>query len=259
MDQLNKLGFIESAYLTFQTELKINIIRNEDATNILYAFILADQEDIADWKVLYIGHTRKSFKNRMYGYQRGNGKGVNNRLHELVKSYVKDQNKVVKVYCFIDNLNLVVQDIQLDLAAGLEYSLINYYADYNAQYGHPALINIAGNKNHSSSNIEALEDLIRTEKVEEDINYGPQDEPDLYTPPKTFSYSLNKTYWENPYLNIPAKFSDCFGENGETAVLNFYSNNNLIKSITVLINRNAVKNGSPRFYLSGIDGKWFQD
>lgn len=259
MDQLIKLGFTESAQITFETELKINFLKNEAATNILYAFVLVDSENISDWKVLYIGHTRKTFKNRMYGYQRGNGNGVNNRLHNVVKSYLKIQNKEVKIYCLTDQLNLLVQNIELDLAAGLEYSLISYYADYNSQQGHPELINIAGNKNYKISNVKELEELAKLEKEEEEESYCLQNPPEQTLKNKTFSYSLNKTYWESPFLNIPSNLSEYFGDNGDTAVFHFYKNKSLVKSIPVIINRNAVKNGSPRFYLNGIDGKWFQE
>ncbi|WP_291401089.1 hypothetical protein [Daejeonella sp.] len=259
MDQLIKLGFTESAQITFETEFKINFLKNEAATNILYAFVLVDSENISDWKVLYIGHTRKTFKNRMYGYQRGNGNGVNNRLHNVVKSYLKIQNKQVKIYCLTDQLNLLVQSIELDLAAGLEYSLISYYVDYNSEQGYPELINIAGNKNYKSSSVKELEELVKLEKEEEEESYTAQDQPEHTLKNKTFSYCLNKTYWESPFLNIPSNLSEYFGDNGDTAVFHFYKNKNLVKSIPVIINRNAVKNGSPRFYLNGIDGKWFQD
>lgn len=259
MDQLYKLGFTESANITYDTKLNINFSRNENATNILYAFVLIDGEDIASWKVLYIGHTRKSFKNRMYGYQRGNGNGVNNRLHELIKGYVKGQQKEVKVYCFTDVLNLMIKDIELDLAAGLEYSLINYYAEYNEQYGHSPLINIAGNKNFKSSRTEKLEELIKTEKVEEDEDYQVQNDLILYDKAIEFPHLLGDFYWNNPFFNIPSKYADCFGDHGDTAVFHFYKNNILLKSIPVNINRNAVTNHSPRFYFSGMSGKWFQE
>ncbi len=82
-----ELGFEQVGFTSLKNgKLEIEISRNEQAKNILYAFIHKIGEDEINWQVMYIGHTRKSLKNRMVGYRLGNGQATNNRVHNHLKS-----------------------------------------------------------------------------------------------------------------------------------------------------------------------------
>jgi hypothetical protein len=259
MDKILELGFKEAAeVISENSSITIRIEENELAKNILYSFIIEIGDEISDWNVMYIGHTRKSFKNRMYGYQQGNGNGVNNRVHNEVKKLLAEGRKI-KVYILNDVFNLNIHSLSIDFAAGLEYSLIEYYNQYNFNNNHPPLQNIAGNNNYNNKiNNSELNTLEINAVVEENEIYI--DESSDYSKTKgVFDYKLGKTYWDNPFINIPVKYSDLFGGQDSAVKVDFIKNNQLIKSIIVLVNRNAVANKAPRLYFGKTEeGDWFQ-
>jgi hypothetical protein len=260
MDILLNLGFVESARAEIvNNQFVMNITRNENSKNILYAFVIKRGEDIADWHVRYIGHSRKTFRNRMVGYQQGNGRAVNNRIHVEMSERCRN-GEIVIVFCLSDLLNMEIHGLHIDISAGLEYSLIDYYASYNAENNHPPLQNIAGNRNYASIIAENVEEVAIADQNEEEQNYinnhgNNNPLPILYS----FGQVLGTTYWNNPFINIPVRFSELFGQTGENVLLDIYNGNQLIRQISVIINREAVPNRSPRFILTGEYGRWFQN
>jgi hypothetical protein len=250
MDKLLELGFKPAATTSIEnSNLFINIGQNENATNVLYAFVIVEGENIEDWKVRYIGHTRKTFRNRMYGYQLGNGHAVNNRIHNEVKSVIESGKKII-VYLLNDTFNLNIHSLDIDIAAGLEYSLIDFYRKYNIENEHPPLQNIAGNKTEVTVN--------GVDDNEEDLTYLVEEESNEIQ--NSFTYTLSKTYWNHPSINIPKEFSDYFGEQGTNVMVEFYNENIRVRSLNVLVNRNAVPNQTPRLYFGqNEDGIWFQN
>lgn len=256
MNKLIELGFEQVGFTALKNgKLEIEVSRNEHAKNILYAFVHETGEDEIDWQVVYIGHTRKSLKNRMVGYRLGNGQATNNRVHNHLKSELENGSRHY-VYVLHDKINLNIHSIEVDLAAGLEYSLIQYYANYNLSQGHVNLFNIAGNKNNpQNENVE----VVFTEMHEENIDYTVvenQDNPIV----QTFDYSLSKTYWNHPYLNIPKRFEGLFGRHGDVVAVDFFQDGKLIRQLEVVIDRNAVNNSAPRLYFPTRNGdNFFQD
>lgn len=259
MNKLIDLGFKESAncQIVNDNQLSIEISENRFSRNVLYAFVICDGIEITDWKVRYIGHTRKTFANRMYGYQMGNGIAVNNRVHNDIKAYLSAGKRVI-VYCLPDLFNMSLHDLHIDISAGLEYSLIDFYCNFNHANNHPALLNIAGNSNYTSTTANRQE-LIVIESVEEESQYL-QEEISFpaYNVVGQFNQILGKTYWNYPYINIPKNLSHYFTGHGDSVTLTILKNNNIVRQFTLIINRNATENGSPRFYFPGEDGRWFQ-
>lgn len=256
MNKLIELGFEQVGFTSLKNgKLEIEISRNEHAKNILYAFVHEKGEDQIDWQVVYIGHTRKSLKNRMVGYRLGNGQATNNRVYNHLKSELENGSRHY-VYVLHDKINLNIHSIEVDLAAGLEYSLIQYYANYNFSQGHVNLFNIAGNKNNpQNENVE----VVFSEMHEENIDYPVvenQDNPIA----QTFDYSLGKTYWNHPYLNIPTRFEGLFGRHGDVVAVDFFLGGELIRQLEVVIDRNAANNSAPRLYFPTRNGvNFFQD
>lgn len=256
MNKLIELGFEQVGFTSFENgKLKITISRYELAKNILYAFVHEIGEDEIDWQVVYIGHSRNSLKNRMTGYRLGNGQATNNRVHNHLNWALENDTRHY-VYVLHDKINLNIHSIEVDLAAGLEYSLIQYYANYNAANNHSKLFNIAGNpKNNQNQNIEDILCEIR----EESMDYKKEDsQPETVV--QYFEYKLDKTYWNNPYVNIPLKFQDRFGQHGDIATVDFFQQKKLVQRLEVIINRNAVNNAAPRLYFpTRNDVNFFQD
>ncbi len=260
MEKLIELGFRQSAVAEFVNgDLVIKILQNEHSTNLLYAFVLINGDEIENWHVRYIGHTRKTFKNRMYGYQQGNGVAVNNRVHNEIKKHCIDGKKMV-IYSLSEIYNLNLHNLYIDVAAGLEYALIEYYQNYNSSKNHPPLLNIAGNKQYVISENQQSENLAIEEKKEEELQYSEE----LIVLPKTpivgsFEQRLSlQTYWENPSINVPIEFSELFTDHDDMATLIIKKNDKIIKAFSIRINRTANANKTPRLYILGIDGKWFQ-
>ena len=256
MNKLIELGFEQVGYTSFENgKLKITISRYEHAKNILYAFVHEIGEDEIDWQVVYIGHTRNSLKNRMTGYRFGNGQATNSRVHNHLNSALENDTRHY-VYVLHDKINLNIHSIEVDLAAGLEYSLIQFYANYNTTNNHVNLFNIAGNpKNTQSQNIEE----ILCDIGEEIIDYKIEDnQPETVI--QYFEYKLDKTYWNNPYINIPLKFQDLFGQHGDIVTVDFFQQKKLVQQLEVIINRNAVNNAAPRLYFPTRNNvNFFQD
>jgi hypothetical protein len=244
MDKLIEIGFEKAGHTNFANgKFEIKIDRYEQAKNILYAFVNVTDNEQIDWQVVYIGHTRNSLKNRMNGYRLGHGKETNNRVHNHLKSTSMNGGKHF-IYVLHDKFNLNIHSLAVDLSAGLEYSLIKFYANYNSINGHVELFNIAGNiKNPKAEDTKA----ILSELHDELADYSNVESPDN-TALGTFEYILDKTYWNKPYLNIPSKFTECFGEHGDIVLVEIFMTNNLVHKLEVLVNRKAVANGTPRLY-----------
>jgi hypothetical protein len=262
MEKLIELGFRQSARVEIVNDnLLINIENNDHTSNLLYAFILVNGEEMDNWHVRYIGHTRKSFKNRMYGYQLGNGKAVNNRIHIELKNHCKEERKIL-VYTLTDIINLNLHSLFIDVAAGLEYSLIEFYQEFNNKNNHPPLQNIAGNKKLISLDTETSELLEIEEKIEEEKKYNLETKLDIATTfLGSFEQNLDKTtYWDYSFINIPTKLSEYFGQADETVSLSIVSfDGKIINELSLPINRTANITNTPRLHIQGQDGKWFQE
>ncbi len=89
-----------------------------DAANILYAFI-------SNGEVLYVGKTTQSLKTRMYGYQNpGPTQKTNIKINKLLLQLLS-AGKRIEIYARLDNGIQRIGVFHLNLAAGLEDSIIS--------------------------------------------------------------------------------------------------------------------------------------
>lgn len=101
------------------TEAKPTYILNSESTskNILYAFV-------SNTEVLYIGKTTQMLKKRMYGYQNpGVTQSTNIKGNRLLVDLLASGD-TVDIYALPDGGLLHFGDFHINLAAGLEDSLI---------------------------------------------------------------------------------------------------------------------------------------
>lgn len=88
-----------------------------DAGNILYCFVCRDN-------VLYVGKTVQVLKKRMYGYQNpGSTQSTNFQGNREIRALLTNGNQV-DIYALPDNGLLHFGVFHINLAAGLEDSLI---------------------------------------------------------------------------------------------------------------------------------------
>jgi hypothetical protein len=98
-------------------KLKCVLSGNAAAPNVLYAFI-------SESTVLYIGKTVLSLKKRMYGYQNpGTTQSTNIKGNKFLREALAG-GKVVEVHALPDNGLLYYGGFHINLAAGLEDSLV---------------------------------------------------------------------------------------------------------------------------------------
>jgi hypothetical protein len=284
MDKLIELGFEDAALATWRDPnirdaITIDIKKYSAASNILYAVIFhsSDMEDDIPVKseVVYIGHTRKTFKNRMNGYQSGCGTAVNNRVHEAIKSHLSSGG-LVSIMVLPNRFGLQMQGIHLDVAAGLEYALIDFYCHYNREHGHRELFNIAGNtcgkKVVKAGQLveEETPEKVAEELKEENANYPEPtevgaDRSSTQTPsddcralPCKFSFNLTeKTYWPKPIFNVPVRCDKHFGPHGDAVQVMLVGKSPALIDVAVDRSANQITH-TPRLYFGGSNNELYR-
>lgn len=271
MEKLYALGFLPSASVeNLAADWSITIANNRNATNILYAFIFVSGEgDLSMSRVAYIGHTRKTFENRMRGYQYGNGQAVNHRVHSAIGEHLKQGGRV-EVLCLPNTNRMTIHDIPVDVAAGLEYGLISFFARFNRENDLPPLLNIAGNpgQNPGRQRIDdrAEDDIIQGDQAEENMDYVGVKPPQAAGNPPVqpgdgcFDLKLTEqTYWPMGSINIPIRLTKSFGVNGAVVGVDLISNDDNHQHVEAVINRTANPNGAPRLLFQGENGKRYRE
>lgn len=276
MEKLMELGFEVAADVVFanspsNTDIEIQINKYRDEQNILYAIIFHSQQDEDDLslktEVVYIGHTRKTFRNRMNGYQSGAGNAVNNRVNTEIKKFLSCGGRV-EVMVLLNDQGLQMYGIDVDMAAGLEYSLIYFYCCYNRDNNCRPLLNIAGNNCVKKAKRLTDGDEINQAKEdyeEENADYPPPVLPDrdveqlglisdnCESLPCRFEFYLTqRVYWPIPVFNVPVNCERHFGLHG--SLMNIELSGNNAVTLQVRVNRTANKNGTPRIYFAGNNG-----
>ena len=243
MDKLLALGFVKSAeFMGPEDGLSIKSFANQEAKNILYAIVcLHEGNELGDWRVVYIGHAGgdSSFGKRMGDYRQGSGDSTNNRVHKAILEHLNSGSTArCFAYCMPDHFGMSAYGLHIDVAAGLEKSLIRHYAAFNREVGHGDLINRAGNKSEPRT--------------------ADATKPQSEVPDSTFEYRLGKTYWRIPSINVPSNLSARFGPDGAVATADLLISGQVVSTLQTEIDRIANSNGSPRLYFAGDDGEEFQ-
>ena len=118
VEKLDAIGFRKCGeWRLLGGKLKCVLTDNAAAPNVLYAFI-------SESAVLYIGKTVRSLSKRMYGYQNpGATQSTNIKGNKLIQEALTC-GKVVEVHALPDNGLLYYGGFHVNLAAGLEDSLV---------------------------------------------------------------------------------------------------------------------------------------
>lgn len=274
MQKLLDLGFEKAAEVVLSRNqdgissgITIQIDKFEHAKHILYAIIFGESNyDYLAWQVRYIGHTRNSFSNRMSGYQRpGNTQAVNQRMNSAIREHLEQgATQKVVIYVLTDRLAMSIQGLHLDVAAGLEYSLISYYCSFNLECNHHALENIAGNSQYRNvipENQAPFEEAIADQEAAENANYlGAQNQIAEAQPAlTTFTFELTeKAYWPLPVFNVPRACEQFFGVQGDVVDVELVDAEGIVTSTQTTINRTANPNHTPRLYFGGEQGSTYR-
>jgi hypothetical protein len=116
--RLESMGFRRAGQWELKAgNLKCSLQDCADAKNVLYAFV-------CNHSVLYVGKSIQTLKKRMYGYSRpGPTQRTNIKGNAFLKKLISAGDEVL-VYALPDNGLLFYGGFHVNLAAGLEDSLI---------------------------------------------------------------------------------------------------------------------------------------
>lgn len=120
MKRLIKIGFQEAGCWktgTNKSGIKFHLNKLKSEKRILYAFIFNDE-------ICYIGKSNNSLETRMNGYKNAGGSQHTNIRVQKELKLLLSQNKDVKIYVLVDKSNYKYSGVRIQLAAGLEDSLI---------------------------------------------------------------------------------------------------------------------------------------
>lgn len=205
-----------------------------EVLSALYAFVI-------DSEVLYIGKTARSIRRRFVGYRRpGVSQVTNKRCHDNVLSAIA-RGTCVRIYAFTPITHIQYGDFGIDIAAGLEESLIKAFdPSWNWSAGRRRLTEEAERE---------------TEEAKRNI---------LAEPPVaassaalTFEITLHATYYNRGIINIPTDISNLMGPDRGLLSIRFSDGSPPVPSS---INRTAMGNGSVRVVGHNANiARWFQE
>jgi hypothetical protein len=104
--------------LVASDEIKVTLTEHAQSANALYAFV-------SDGEVLYVGKTTQQLRRRLYGYQNPRTTQTTNVRGNKAIATALTEKKIIEVFVLPDNGLLKFGGFHLNLAAGLEDSLIN--------------------------------------------------------------------------------------------------------------------------------------
>lgn len=187
------------------------------ASSALYAFVCDDV-------VMYIGKTARTIRARFMGYRfPGRGQATNIRCNQNIRDALA-AGKNVQILVLVPTTNLQWGSFSLDLAAGLEESLIRHFQPpWNGK----------GRMATESAELEETATRPGGGQAAQTFAEGAR---------VFFSITLHPTYLDRGLLNLGAEASGLLGAHG--ALLNIRLGDETTVAST--INRTANRNGSVR-------------
>jgi len=229
MQRLLDIGFKKTAHWTLEgQDLRCVFKELKTQENVLYAFVV-------DLEVKYIGKTTQQLHKRMYGYVRpGETQTTNVKGNRLIRECLQ-AGAAVEVYVLPDNGLMHYGDFHINLAAGLEDSLIAIIKpDWNG--GQPSPRAVAAEIEESGVEESDLEELPA---------------PGSYS----FEFKLQPTYFTKGFFNVAKEHSANFGEDGQQIEI---SCGESLTPLTGVINRQANGNSTPRILGGAQLRNWIQ-
>lgn len=119
LQRLINIGFKKAGYWSLDNEqLKLVYSLPFKDKNALYAFAMGEE-------VKYVGKTSNFIHKRLKHYERPDpSQKTNQKINNILKALLK-KNKIIEVYIFVDHEPEKVGEFTLNLAAGLEDSIIS--------------------------------------------------------------------------------------------------------------------------------------
>ena len=235
MKRLKDIGFIKAGFWFIENnELQYNLTTFSSEKNILYCFAWNNT-------IKYIGKTVKTVSQRMYGYKNPSiSQRTNYRVNKEIKEFLEKGNEI-DIYILTDNGLLKIGDFRINIAAGLEDTLI---AEYKPEW------NYNGKK----------QSKVKKEKKEIRMSYENPTSRTIYNDNEfedNFVVALGKKYYNDGFFNVRVKHSEFFGEHLSKIKIQLGENSS--DYCIGKINRTANTNGTPRIFAGTEYKKWVQE
>ena len=233
MKTLTEIGFIKIGEWGLENnELNFKLLSNNSNKNVLYSFV-------SNGEIKYIGKTVKKISQRLYGYKKPSvSQKTNFRVNKLIFDTLKEKTEI-EIYLFIDNAQLKYRNFQINLAAGLEDTLI---AELKPKWNY----NGNNNSNKSQKGKTIMEEnnspIISNNKFSETI----------------IEVNIGQAYYNDGFFNIREKYSDLFGKH--KSIINIQLGESTNEIIEGYVNRTANgKNGYPRIMAGKNYTYWIKE
>lgn len=224
MNRLLEIGFKYAGNWSLtETGISYTLKHHEHEKNVLYAFI-------CNGDINYIGKTTQSLTKRMYGYQNPGISQATNKKNNINIIGLLKNNQPVDIFVFSSSGLLKYGSYQVNLAAGLEDSLIEKIAP---EWNGVQKIKHQNGTQHPT---------IHTDGTTDSKN--------------TFQLQLGTAYYNQGFINVPIKFSEVLGKDGEKIQIYLADSPNPILGY---INRTATGNQAPRIMGSMVLKRWIQE
>jgi|GEM_PF-568980 hypothetical protein len=239
LERLLEIGFeIAGEWLLDGDEPQVELQRYGSAANVLYAFA-------SDEELLYIGRSGRSLQLRMDGYQQGGpAKSMRERNRErIIAMLMIDQ--AVDLYAMPDPGNLHYGSFKVNLAAGLQHSLIE------------ALTPVW---NQNSSSTRPIARKPRQQRMNKRRTHLTEADSDTYTDLTTdrpsYRFLVGFHYMDKGFFNVPMRYSALFGDDQQKIRILCGRERHTIHGH---IDRSTNTNASPRIVGGRKLRHWFQE
>ena len=241
MNRLIEIGFKLAGHWKLDGGYPVyDLTSHAETPNVLYSFVSSGE-------VKYIGKITQSLGKRMYGYQNpGPTQSTNIKNNSKIKE-VLISGKTVDIYILPDTGLLRYGRFHINLAAGLEDSLV---ADLSPPWNGKSIKIESQDSQDNKSRERTVERII--------------DKPDRLSAGiirterhnTTFQFQLYKTYYNQGFFNVPIVYTNLFGRHQDRIKIYCGKNQDLIQGT---INRSANQNGTPRI-MGGMQlCRWFRE
>ena len=231
MNRLLNIGFINVGHWSLTNyALKYEITSHLMTKNVLYSFI-------SNGEIKYIGKTSMELTKRMYGYQNpGPSQTTNIRVNEKIKRLLQT-DQPVDIFILVDNGLLKYGDFKINLAAGLEDTLIY---QISPEWNFSCKNKIEIDKESNSEKLIDIKNKVETKNQ----------------PIQTFEVKLGKAYFNQGFFNVSQKYSDHFG--ADKTIIEIQLGEDSENIVQGYVNRTANNNGSPRIMGGKTLSDWIQ-
>lgn len=254
MNRLLDIGFLVAGdWFLEDGALRIAFRQLAEQRNVLYAFV-------CDGEVKYIGVSTQTLRKRMAGYRSPGPKSTTNIRNNRNIRDLLTQGVTVEVYALPDSGLMHYGPFHLNLAAGLEASIIaslrpewnivaNRLMKEQSRDGEPELVELQpAELDENATPVEATAD---TSIVAHDLDVPRSADDDSVLLGK-FEFTLHPSYWKDGFFNGGVAATDLLGAGGERIEI-FFGDEAV--PIGGTINRNSPGNQTPRVH-GGRELKW---